>query len=276
MRQSFSRDAVPRCPGRSSPAAKRWANRFLQSAVELVLAGLDVQFNAQSPQLPAAEVGQAQLDQVLLGRDHNAIRCLRSRPGAQVVHVGPRVGVMVGKSTEGDDVRPQVAEGAAKRLGVADAAEGGHRPAAQPVEGGGPVAVAQVRPAGASSRPPGRPGPDARPLPAAGRAPHCSPDRSASAPRRRPAAGSTAAPAAGRAAAGSRGPTGSSRRSAPRRGRGPAADAGSRRRGREPRSPIPPPPSPPGPRGRGLAGAARRGGSLPAPSPRRCGRRRLP
>src|ERR1700693_6427734 len=66
-------------------------------AVQCVLPGLDVKANPQCPQFFAAESAQAQLDQVLLGGDHNTLRVQSLGPGAQVLNVRSRVGVMVGK-----------------------------------------------------------------------------------------------------------------------------------------------------------------------------------
>jgi hypothetical protein len=50
--------------------------------VQLLPASFNVEADPQRIQCSAAELGQAKLDQVFLGRDDKAIRCLLPRPSA--------------------------------------------------------------------------------------------------------------------------------------------------------------------------------------------------
>ena len=82
-----------------------------------------MQADTERVQRPAAKLGQAQLDQVFLGRDHNAIRCLLPRPSAQSLYVRSRIRMMIGVGAERVDLGAEVEQGSAKSVRVAQPAK---------------------------------------------------------------------------------------------------------------------------------------------------------
>src|SRR2546422_4229059 len=60
---------------------KPWQNRG-QALVQDVFSRVHVEQDLQCPQLAVAQTREGQLDEVLLGRDQRALRCLLPRPGA--------------------------------------------------------------------------------------------------------------------------------------------------------------------------------------------------
>ena len=82
--------------------------------VKDILPSLDVEVDPHSPQLLAIEMSLLHLDQILLGRDHNAFLCLLPRPVAQSFHIGLRVRVMVRVRAERTDIGAKTGQGVAE------------------------------------------------------------------------------------------------------------------------------------------------------------------
>src|SRR5262249_28574137 len=109
------------CECLSMQARLRRTHSLQQFLVKRLLAGFKVKSDSQSPQRLPAKCWQAQLDQVLLGRNDQTILCLFSCPDSQIFNIVGAVRVVIRKRSQLDNRRSGVLQGATKRLRIANA-----------------------------------------------------------------------------------------------------------------------------------------------------------
>src|SRR5262249_40494755 len=93
---------------------------------------------------PVAELTQAELDQVVLGRDHYAILRLPARPGSEIVKVAARIKVVVGIGAQRLRISSQRSKSMLEARWISNAAKRYHGPAQERFERArGPFTVLQ-------------------------------------------------------------------------------------------------------------------------------------
>src|SRR5207253_10655433 len=75
------------------------------------LPGVEGQANPQGPEPAAAELGPAQLDQILLRRDDQSLLRQPRRPGSPARGVAWQIGVVIREFAKQPQVRPQIYHG---------------------------------------------------------------------------------------------------------------------------------------------------------------------
>src|SRR6266481_1029610 len=108
--------------------------RSHELSLQQILSGLQPHLYAQGPERPATEDGQADLHQVFLRGHDQTVRGLPAAPVAQAVNVSAAVSMMIGKNPEVTAGRAQAPQGFAKRLRIANAAEGRDRAVLQDIQ----------------------------------------------------------------------------------------------------------------------------------------------